>query len=379
MSGSRSSRSKRIKEWSSSDYSTNIGFPDGTDYLQPNLIFNSPLATNGPLFKSDNDTMQKYNPSVVGTPPIPGKYPYNKDWNSWGGDSKYLIGDSYYTSFITSFGLVGVTTTQAYYASGGHNKIAKAKLRRLADGSQLIFNWFAGLIDGNGKPIRKNDNPSVKNLKGMLNMLINGDQPIDPKKLLAQLNQFAANNAELKYYITSLKEYLDKVLLGRIEIIPWQEMISRRQKGMLYMYKWFELFRENPTEYKLQINEYIRDFFDTANQMAAFFGIMIHLEMMLDTMLDQMKHGGFVIQPSKRHDILENITSNLLWLFMVNTILYRDLANLYTVGGDELDSDTILQIEITQIDYCDMLSSILGLIFAIFDALVRGRNLYDAF
>ena len=49
---------------------------------------------------------------------------------------------------------------------------------------------------------------------------------------------------------------------------------------------------------------------------------------------------------------------------------------MYHNHGNDND---ILQLEITQIDYCDKLTGFLGLIMSIFDALVRGRNLYAHF
>lgn len=369
----RSSRSRKPEEWTSTNYSINKGFPIGTDYLRSNLIFNSPLALNGPLFKpiEDKISYKKYIPSSINMPPIPGNFPYDKDWSAWGGDSEYLVGDSYYTAFMTGFGMVGVMATQAYYSSGGKNKIAKHKLRRLGEGSRMILNWFANLVDGKGNSI-----PANGSLKKMMSMMINGDQPIQLKDMYSQLDKFIGKNEDVRYYLTSLKKYLSEVLFDRIEVLPWQELIKRRQKGMLYMYQWFETYKSNPGKYDLQINEYIQDFIDTANQMAAFFGIFIHLEMMFDTMLDTMKHGEFVIPPEKRHQIMNNITNQLLPLLMLNTIMYRDLAELYT--RKDIDVNLILQAEITQIDYCDQLSSLLGLVFAIFDALIRGRKLYDA-
>jgi hypothetical protein len=386
LSGNRSSRSNKAAEWNSSDYSQSDGFPVGTDYLRPNLMFNSPLALSGPLFKPTGDiSYKKYTPSSLTVPPITGPYPYNKGWEAWGGDDKYLIGDTHYGNFICSFGTIGVMSTQSYYESGGQNKIAKAKLNRIMKNSHLNFSWFAGLVDGNGKEIAFDPKRPSGVLKSMIKMLIMGDEPIDLKKLFAQLDRFIVNIEdqsiidELKYYTTSLRQYLDKVLLKRIEVIPWQEMINSRRKGMLYMYQWFEIYRENPAKHKHKINEYIQDFIDTANQMAAFFGILIHVSFMLDCLLDSMGHSGPVIPSAERAGVLENIINQLPSLFMINTILYRDLADLYTRPNVDDNVETILQIEITQLDHCDTLSELLGLTLAIFHALVQGRKLYDAF
>lgn len=385
-SGKRSSRLAEVIGWNSSDYSINKGFPEGTNYLRPDLVFNSDLAINGDLFKPFGPvSSKKYTPSSIEIPPLPGHYPYDKGWEAWGGDSKYLIGDTHYGNFISSFGLVSATSVHAYYASDGQIKSAKRKLARLAKGSVDSMNWFAGLADGKGNKIKYNPKSKAGMIKSMISMLINGDQPIDLEMMFDQLNQFITSSSnkesigELKGCIKSLREYLARVSFGRIEVIPWQELVNRRRKGMLYMYGWYKSYRSDPRKYGKTISGYIQDFIDTANQMAMLFAIICHVSLMFDCLLDQIGRDGPVIPQDKRSTILENITNQLLDLFMVNTIIYRDLAELYTRNDDEATDELILQAEITHVDQCDKLSELLGLVLAILHALVAGRDMYSAF
>ena len=359
--------------WMKSDYSKEKGFSRGVNFLTKDLVFGSILTESEDIFGEIS-----YSESKIEVPPIPGKYPYDRDWFSWGGDDQLTIGQYYYPTFITSFGLVGLNATHSYYSSDGRDLLAERKLQRLLEGSRLILNWFAGLVDKDGSKIAYDQKSKAGNLKNMLSMLINSDQEVDLNMVYNQLDMFTKDMPQdVKFYVGSLREYLTKVLReGKIRFLSWKSLLEIRQYGMLSCYSWFKNYESSAIDHST-LNDNIHEFIETSNQMAAFFILFLHVELMLDVILDMKGESGSAVPSKNRLVILKDICEKLPGLFLLNTIYYRDLALLYKEDYKDQDLDKILKIELTQIDYCDQISIRLGLIFKIFDHIVRGRNLYQ--
>jgi hypothetical protein len=255
----------------------------------------------------------------------------------------------------------------------------------LLNGSTDIFRWFAQLVDANSNPIPYDPKTPSGQLKDLMAMLISGPDPIDINWFADQFRGFLSvyfpdGQSELYGYIDQMVAYTNQCLYnGKIDLTSWLVTMTVHQDHTHIGYDMYKEYYESDNKMKAakKLNKFCREFLDTGERMAAFFGVFFFAVVILDRAMTLLgSPSPPAIPTEKTNDILNYVIYNQLaqWRQHIWGFLDYDMVAANKCFPNQLR--TLFKIQTMMLETCSPLGLCIGKIMYSFDRLVRGRNLY---
>lgn len=387
--------------WLESDYNYADGVVASADFSVKSTAYDSPMALNGTAmrtepWKPDYQPRYYYHEASTTYPPgvfVPSGFDFLRGPSYWYDDTKYEMGQQYYSTIIGGFGHTHILAVQAAIRVKMANPHADVQdwhdqMKALNYGSMDIFRWFAQLVDAYSNPIPYDVNTPAGQLKQLMALLISGPDPIDINWLADQFRGFLSRyfpdgQPELNALIDQMVAYANKCLYGgQINFTSWFVTMSTHQmfthagyEAYLEYYKSIDTCHHADAVKKL--NKFCRDFLATGERMAAFFGVFFFAVVILDRAMTLLGSPTPPAIPTEKvNDILNYVIENQLaaWRQHIWGFLDYDMVAANKCFSNQLSE--LFSIQTMMLETCNPLACFIGKIFSSFDRLIRGRNLY---
>lgn len=384
--------------WLESDYNYNTGVSPFANFAVKSTSYNSPMALQGTAYRTepwlpDYQPRYYYHKASTTYPPgvpVPSGFDFGRGPSYWFDDTKYEMGQQYYSTIIGGFGHTHILAVQASIRVKMANPDADVsdwhkQMESMKYGSTDIFRKFAQLVDSCSNPIAYDVNTPAGKLKQMMAMLISGPDPIDINALAKQFKDFLsfyfpAGNAELNGYIEQMVAYANKCLYnGEIDFTSWFVTMSIHQD---YTHMGYDMYTEyynskNKEEAAKKLNKHCRGFLNTGERMAAFFGVFMFAVVILDRAMTLLGSPTPPAIPTEKvNDILNYVLSNQLAAWRQHIWGFLDYDMVAANKNYPCQMKELFEIQTTMLETCNPLACFVGKIMSSFDRLVQGRNLY---